>query len=539
MNAPKKIGAAACVLCMAAVLVLQLAVTTLQAGSDDQQSNYPVLKPDETQSDPLIGLNSDFTPNRDFATNLPIVVLDVAEDIPRYIMNAKESDEMSTSDLDARWVEGTLLLYDNADSGVTTLQDTPVAESRIRIKRRGHSSMKFDKPQYKVVTLQADGTENPLDLLGMGADNEWVLNGSMADKSMLRNYIAYRIASEIRPETPDCRFCEVFLKKNGVCEYQGVYLLTESISRSKNRINIDKAKKKNVYTSYIVRRDRYNLYDPMLNTWARASGLCPEDQWIGVKYPGKNKLTEHSLDYITADFSSIEQVIYSEDFNVFRTYNRYIDVDSFADYFLINEFFGNYDSGEHSTYMWKNTGEKLHIGPVWDFDEAMNNVYSEEQDPDTLAMTEKPFFKQLIQDEKFLDKLIARYAALRRSTLSEEHVFAVLEEAQRHIANAQKREWYRWAADYQDNSRTNRHNYYLDPYKIDDVELERFTTQYEQELYNIRTYLSRHSAKISVELKKLEDFTTFDTDAESINGLLLAIVMMMFLLPSYILNRRK
>ena len=209
------------------------------------------------------------------------------------------------------------------------------------------------------------------------------------------------------------------------------------------------------------------------------------------------------------------------------------------DYFLINEFFGNYDSGEHSTYMWKNTGEKLHIGPVWDFDEAMNNVYSEEQDPDTLAMTEKPFFKQLIQDEKFLDKLIARYAALRRRTLSEEHVFAVLEEAQRHIANAQKREWYRWAADYQDNSRTNRHNYYLDPYKIDDVELERFTTQYEQELYNIRTYLSKHSAKISVELKKLEDFTTFDTDAESINGLLLAIVMVMFLLPSYILNRRK
>ena len=77
------------------------------------------------------------------------------------------------------------------------------------------------------------------------------------------------------------------------------------------------------------------------------------------------------------------------------------------------------------------------------------------------------------------------------------------------------------------------------PGQIDDVELGRFTTQYEQELYNIRTYLSKHSAKISVELKKLKDFTTFDTDAESINGLLLAIVMVMFLLPSYILNRRK
>ena len=522
--------------CLGLLGLMQLGNLWLTQNRQDGQSVYRPLPEAETREDALIGLNQDFTPNGSFVTNLPIVVLRVDRVLPRYDAEEEESDGW-TSSLEARWGSGTLRLIDTG--GENRLSDPHAAQTAIRIRRRGHSSMLYDKPQYTLKTVTGEGLENPRDLLGMGASDKWILNGSMADKSMLRNFLAYRVASEVQPETPDCRFCEVFLSEgNGPYTYQGVYLLMESIGRGKSRIRIDAAKGRNAYTSYIIRRDRYNAYDTMLDTWGREQGLCPEDQWIGVKYPGKTKQTPENLRYIAADFSRVEKVLYSENPEVFKTYDRYIDVGSFVDYFLLNEFFGNYDSGEHSTIMWKNTGGKLHIGPVWDFDQAMNNVFSEEQDPDTLAMTEKPLFKQLVQDKRFLGQLQSRYAALRRSTLSEAHVFALLEEAAACLRSAQQREWFRWAKDYQDGSGTNPNNYYLSAYEEQGVTLDRFNTSYPQELNIIRAYLRRHGRAIPVELTKRFDVAQTKSGLGGENVLFLAAVMLLLAVPSYLIGRR-
>ena len=50
-----------------------------------------------------------------------------------------------------------------------------------------------------------------------------------------------------------------------------------------------------------------------------------------------------------------------------------LDMDSFVDFFIINEFFASYDAGQHSTYMYKSAEGKLTMGPYWDFDGAMDN----------------------------------------------------------------------------------------------------------------------------------------------------------------------
>ena len=61
----------------------------------------------------------------------------------------------------------------------------------------------------------------------MGADNEWVLNVSFIDKSLLRNYLAYATAREVMPYVQDCRFCEVVWYDGQNYQYEGVYLLME------------------------------------------------------------------------------------------------------------------------------------------------------------------------------------------------------------------------------------------------------------------------------------------------------------------------
>lgn len=521
-------------------IMLLYCLTALRRGMnpselENSEGVYQTLPADTQTEDPLRYITEDFTVEEGFHTNLPIVILSIEGEINQY-----KSFENSTEVVDESvepYTSGTIRILDSGNE-YNCLTDTPVYTSNMEIKKRGHTSFSYDKPQYLMKMVQTDGLENKTEILGMGEGDSWILNGSMADKSMLRNYLPYRIASEIGGSVmaPDSRYCEVILEKDGHYEYQGVYLMMETVDRGINRVNIDSYNEKNAYTGYIVRRDRYTNFDVMLDTYGRLNGLSPE--WIGVKYPAAVRLTDQTKRFIEQDFSKIEQVIYSTDESVFKAYDKYIDIDSFVDYFLINEFFGNYDAGEHSTYMYKNSGERLHIGPVWDFDQAMNNYFQDEMDPYTLAFQTKPLFDRLSMDKRFIDCLKERYAALRKDTLSEEHVFDVMDETVMYLKSARQREWYRWEADYLDGSFTNPHNYYLQDYVKDNVTVSRFNDQYEQELYTIRTYLHKHGNVIQIELTKLYDLAEYNTSLKNENELFLLIIMLLFLVPSILINRK-
>lgn len=520
-----------------------------------KKGSYEYLPPDTSDKDPLLHISEDFMVTQEFETNLPIVILELDGELADYktFLNLGQNVaatiagkldgkvgnngvmEMVYEDTDP-YITGTISVIDGGNHD-NHLKDEVVASSRIRIKKRGHTSYTFDKPQYLIKTVDGE-LENPIDLLEMGEADSWILNGSMADKSMLRNYLSYRIASEAGGSalSPDCRYCEVLLVTENGYEYQGVYLLQEAVSRGKERVDIEQYKPKNSYTGYIVRRDRFTNFDVMLDTYGRLNSLAPE--WIGVKYPSQARLTEASRQYIEADFSKIEQVIYSESEDTFKTYDKYIDIDSFVDYFLINEFFGNYDAGNHSTYMYKNSGDKLHMGPVWDFDQGMNNYFMDEMDPYTLAFQTKPFYDRLCKDVRFIDCLKERYSELRRDTLSEEHIQEVMDEITAYLQSARVREWYRWAADYEDGTFTNIHNYYLQPYEREGVVLNRFNDAYEKELYVIRNYLHKHGKAIGVELTKLYDLAECNSSIKNENELLLLVIMVLFLVPTLLINRK-
>lgn len=538
MSHKKRIGVVAFGCVLALFLLVVLGAVRREANKEEKENEsgvYYELPADTGTEDALLHIAEDFSVDEGFTTNLPIVVLSVEGELAEY-KDFSDGMEVVDTEVDP-WSNGEISVIDTGTEQ-NHLTDTPMFTSELKIKKRGHTSFTFDKPQY-LIKLTENGEERAVDVLGMGESDSWILNGSMADKSMIRNYLSYRIASEIGggAMAPDCRFCEVLLcDADGNYEYRGVYLFQETVSRGKSRVDIDEYKKKNTYTSYIVRRDRFTNFDVMLDTYGRLNGLS--EQWIGLKYPSESKLTPETKAYIEADFSRIEQVIYAEDEDTFAVYDKYIDMDSFVDYFLINEYFGNYDAGEHSTYMYKNSGEKLCIGPVWDFDQAMNNYFGDEMDPETLAFQTKPFYERLTKDERFITCLKERYAELRKGSLSEEHVFAVMDEAVAYLNSARIREWYRWKADYEDDSFSNPHNYYLLDYEREGQVISRFNDDYEQELYNIRVYLHKHGKAIQTELTKLYDLAEYDTSMKNYNELFLLIVMLLFLTPSLLINRR-
>ena len=529
-----------CLLGMCALMILMAAVCgflrsyTAYQNRDINKNTYFELPSDPYTEDPLLYLEEDFTVRAGFRSNLPIVILSMEGELAHY----KEFDEVGNESVlgEEPYIKGHISVIDGGtfDNCIT---DKPVAQSDLLIKKRGHTSYNFDKVQYLLKLKTAEGLENEVDILGMGAHDSWILNGSMADKSMIRNYLAYRISSEISEVTPDSQFCEVVIRDGDRYVYQGLYLMMETVARDINRVPIDSFKEKNLYTSYLIHRDRFTHFDKMLETGRRLEGLS--DEWIGLKYPSQERITDTALHYIEKDFSQIERVIYSGRADVFGTYDKYIDVDTFVDYFLINEFFGNYDAGMHSTYMYKNSGEPLKIGPVWDFDQAMNNYAVEEMETETMASQERPFFDRLTADIRFVDTLQARYANLRKSTLSHDHICDMIDETTAYIRSAREREWYRWAADYYDDSLQNWHNYYLLDYMdSENMVVSRFNDNYDQEIYNIKTYLYKHGRAMQTELRALEKSTVYDTSIRGENKLFLLLVMLLFFMPAVLIIRK-
>lgn len=135
-------------------------------------------------------------------------------------------------------------------AGNNTPTGTPSLQVQAQIRYRGNSSLYFDKKSYRLKLTDAAGESLSQEMLGMAAEDEWILHGPFLDKSLLRNYMLMNLSGQVMSHTPEVRFCEVFL--NG--EYQGLYVLMQSVSRS--LVEIDKSPNNQARTSYIVRLDR-------------------------------------------------------------------------------------------------------------------------------------------------------------------------------------------------------------------------------------------------------------------------------------------
>lgn len=485
------------------------------------------------EKDALVALNEDFSVDEAFTSHLPIVILDthgIEPPINTY-ENAEEERFIAIEGLDP-YVDGTIQIIHTED-GVNHLTDTPELVQHMKIKRRGNSSMLYEKAQWLVKFFDEDGQESEADVLGMGREQEWILNGSMFDKSLLRNYLAYSIASEFMPYTPDAKYCEVLIRDGERYQYQGVYLLCENIKRDENRVNISSYEKDKVFCSYLVRRDRLDETGNMLDTYGRRNGYSKE--YFELLYPSKAKADQTVIQYVEKDISEIEEVLYSDDMEVFSRYPDVIDVDSFVDYFLLNEFFGSYDSGNYSTYCYKELGGKLTMGPVWDYDGTMDNYTKEALDTDSIAFQTKPWFDRLCKDAHFVDRLQKRYIRLRHSSLSEEHVTDKIDEITAHLGGAQERDWYRWQHWYATQNKYSLKDQKLPSGRV----LIRNAVTYQDEIYRIKTALREHGDQIPQEIEKLKKTTDRTTGIEDWMGWLLFLTACVFFVPAAYASQKK
>lgn len=319
--------------------------------------------------------------------------------------------------------------------------DTPDVESEIRIRVRGNSSSWFDRPSYAIRLVTAEGKNNPQALMGMDAHHEWALYGPWLDKTAVRNYLFYNLAGEIMDYAPNVRYCELMV--DGA--YQGLYLLTETVTGGKNgaRLQLSTTAKRQTFSGYLLRLDHLNRDSQDINSFTRYT-LYNADCALEIQYPGSSSRDDALTEEIRQDFSAFEKALYSYDYDREKYgYASRVDVDSFVDYFILNEVASNLDAGAYSTYIYKDVDGLLRMC-VWDFNNACDNYFDDQFGYKGFFMPWRLWYWMMMKDEAFTERIIVRYRELRRGVLSDANLERVIDETEAFLEPALARNDARW-----------------------------------------------------------------------------------------------
>lgn len=273
----------------------------------------------------------------------------------------------------------------------------------LKIKGRGNSTWGMPKKPYK---LKLNSKSS---ILGMPADKEWILLANYSDKTLMRTSVAFEWSRRLGlGYTPRSQYVELVL--NGV--YQGNYLLVEQIKIAPDRVNVTPLAATDiagdaVTGGYLVELDQRRDETVVITT----SRNIP----YALKEPSDARPEQiaYIRDYLQTSEDVLNSGLYADPVD---GYEKYIDVDSFVNWYLLSELFKNQDAAAFSSiYFYKDRNKKLVIGPAWDFDLAAGNVnYSDAQYPEGWWIrTGSPWYSRLFQDPVFENRVKARWRALK------------------------------------------------------------------------------------------------------------------------------
>jgi hypothetical protein len=354
----------------------------------------------------------------------------------------------------------------NGEGATNTLSD-PFNDfnGKIAIELRGSSSQSFPKKPYGFELRDEFGNAINAPLLEMHADKDWVLNATYNDRSLLRDALAYKLGRDLGRYAPQTRFCELVI--NG--EYQGIYLLVEKIKRGKNRVDISKLEPTEISGDdltggYILKIDKTTGNSGFgFNSSVPPPGGLSGSQAITFQYeyPKYDEITSQQMQYIKTYVKNFETVLNSTAYQDTKNgYPKYIDVNSFVDFLIMNEITKNVDGYRLSTYLYKDkdsNGGKLTMGPIWDYNLGFGNadycqgwttqgwIYNFNSfcgDDSKLV----PFWwSRLLTDVNFKNSLATRWIDLRQNKLSTSTLHAYIDSVA-NILNegAQQRNFQKW-----------------------------------------------------------------------------------------------
>ena len=318
--------------------------------------------------------------------NVPTLYIDTASGTMDYIHEEKGNEE-----------SGKLRLY--------TPEGALDCNTGIRaINGRGNATWNEQKKPYSLELIQSR------DLLGMGEAKKWILLANYSDHTNLRNKMCYDFAAAAGcPYTPECQWVDLYL--NG--DYAGLYVISERNEIDPQRVDIPKENSFLISKEAAYRWDqqKYSAFTSHSNYFMRIHHCgIPEEQAQEI-------------------WQSVEDAIYAPDGLdpvTGRHWLDLIDIDSWAQQYLLWEVFADFDAGVLSKFFYYDSvSDKVSAGPMWDMDMILNQYHW--YPPNTLMAECKyisdrdqvNLFYTLCQKESFRQRVKELYRQVYRPLLLE------------------------------------------------------------------------------------------------------------------------
>ena len=258
-------------------------------------------------------------------------------------LNGVTLDEINAGSKDDKYEGNELTLYSGSE----------VREfENVRVKGRGNATWEW-VPDKKSLSIKF---EKRVDLFGLGKAKKWSLLANFMDDSSLRNDISFRLSNMLEMEPAfNGQFVELYIDN----AYRGLYYLVRKVEISDTIVDLKDS------LGVLVELD--NIYGELEEINAKTNN----GDIISVKEAVSDDNARLALNKFVETLNEFEEAVENRDYG---TVSELIDVESFAKYYLLNEFTVNPDAYWTSFFMYKDgINDKIHAGPGWDFDFALAN----------------------------------------------------------------------------------------------------------------------------------------------------------------------
>lgn len=305
--------------------------------------------------------------------------------------HAEAAIYVNNSDADG---EGTdLMSYLNVNkensakaTGAIVTPDGKIDNTVIKkIKGRGNTSWDKPKKGYNITY------DKKVSIAGMEKNKKYSILPNYQDDSLARNRILFDLADAVgMPYSSDSRFVDFYV--NGY--YWGSYQMTEKVEAGslvtdvdeEDYLNGDGTVKEDF--SFIAEVDASAGYGDYYVTCSGNVKVTIKAPEIDEGQPGYNEVKT----YVQTKFNSLLSQCRTA---IKRTNNSiadYIDLESAAKLYLINELGKNWDSGVSSTFLTykpdENGNYKFFGSPVWDYDNSLGNAVGVSRDLSNMGVSD-------------------------------------------------------------------------------------------------------------------------------------------------------
>ncbi|MCW1921773.1 lamin tail domain-containing protein [Luteolibacter arcticus] len=341
-----------------------------------------------------------------------------------------------------------LQVYDRDGTGYASLaaSSVPALTKNVGVKLRGSSSSGFPKKSYGIEFLDESGAESDGPLLGMPDGSDWALISCHDfDRAFMRNAWIYEISRQAGRWAPRTRLVEVYFNQDGdtleYADYQGVYVLCETVRRGDDRIDITGLEPADITTpnvtgGYIFKVDRKDSDEFAWRTSRSLPLAGTGGDGLVIHRPKLPELPTQQSSYLVNYFQNFENTLFNEASASFssRNYRSYIDSTSWVDHNIFCALAKNVDALRLSAYFYKDRGGVMMAGPVWDFDRSANSTDSRDNDAfswvgtgDSTNYFTYGWWEKLFEDVEFRQLYVDRWQALRRGPLATANFQAVFD----------------------------------------------------------------------------------------------------------------